>query len=361
MEHDAYLTTPRFINRGETGIPISNVKPLLKFAQADGIDTQSLLLECGIQATEFCYQDRSILLSQYLDLIQRIRLEITDPCYALKLGEQFFINHDGVLACRIMASNTVAEAMTLLCRYQVLFTQMFQFQFSIHKGVGVFEVGPSQALTNTNEHAIQHFIEYIYGAIFNLGKFCLGTDQIDLDFEFTVNKGEYARPFKHYFGNQVTFAKKNNRVLIPEKTLNSKIIYANVEAAEYHEKLCKRFLMKYESDELIIKQVKQVIRSMSFNQITLERLANKLHLSPRSLRRHLKNVGVSYKALFETERKRQAIKQVQLGNIALDKLAEELGYQNTSSFSRAFKRWFGLSPQQYKDNHQTLPRHEELF
>lgn len=354
MQQDAHLTTPRFINRGETGIPISNVKPLLKFAQADGIDTQTLLLECGIHASELCYQDRSILLPQYLNLIQRIRLEIKDPCYALRLGEQFFINHDGVLACRIMASNTVAEAMTLLCRYQVLFTQMFQFQFHIENGIGVFEVNPTRALPYASEQAIQHFIEYIYGAIFNLGKFCLGTDHIALAFEFKMNGDPKEQAFKQYFANPVAFSKSANRVLIPEATLNAQIIYADAEAAEYHDKLCKRFLVKYESDELIIKQVKQVIRSMPFNQVTLERLAHELHMSPRSLRRHLHNVGVSYKTLFEAERKRQAIKQVQLGTIPLDKLAEDLGYQNTSSFSRAFKRWFGSSPQQYKDNHQAL-------
>lgn len=354
MQQDAHLTTPRFINRGETGIPISNVKPLLKFAQADGVDTINLLKECGIQGSDLCYQDRSILLPQYLNLIQRIRKEINDPCYALKLGEQFFINHDGVLACRIMASNTVAEAMELLCRYQVLFTQMFQFEFKIENQQGIFEVKPSRALPNGNSEAIDHFIEYIYGAIFNLGKFCLGTDHIALSFEFTIDEGKHKDAFKQYFGNPITFSENRNRVLIPESTLNARIIYADPEAAEYHDKLCKRFLIKFESDELIIKQVKQVIRAMPFNRVTLERLAHELHMSPRSLRRHLHNVGVSYKTLFEAERKRQAMKQVQLGTIPLDKLAEDLGYQNASSFSRAFKRWFGSSPQQYKDHHQAL-------
>jgi AraC-like DNA-binding protein len=73
-------------------------------------------------------------------------------------------------------------------------------------------------------------------------------------------------------------------------------------------------------------------------------------MSPRTLRRHLQSHETSYKELLEEERKRVALAHIRKQDISIETLAESLGYSDASSFSRAFKRWYGLSPKNFKPN-----------
>jgi len=98
----------------------------------------------------------------------------------------------------------------------------------------------------------------------------------------------------------------------------------------------------------VIHKVKNTMRGMPFNQVSLESLADRMHMSPRTLRRHLHSQGVSFKTLLENERKSIAVKRIEKQDISLEKLADLLGYNSASSLSRAFKRWYGVSPNNYK-------------
>ena len=277
-------------------------------------------------------------------MINNARRLTIDSSYALKLGEQFFINHDGVLACRVMSSDNPNQAMALLDTYQSLFTQLLHFSFESDENGGVFTIEEKVPLGAI----LPHFIEFTFSALFCLGRFCLGQAHMDIEIEFNYPRPNDKNIFEDFFNNPIRFNEKYNRVIFPAHTLKQSIIFANVLAATENEKLCQQHLSQVQSDEIIIKRVKKVIRDMPFTQISLENLADNLHMSPRSLRRHLHNHGVNYKTLLENERKRLALKRIEANDTSLDDIAHELGYLNASSFSRAFKRWFGEAPLHYK-------------
>lgn len=56
----------------------------------------------------------------------------------------------------------------------------------------------------------------------------------------------------------------------------------------------------------------------------------------------------THKTLLEEQRKKTTLETIRKHDIPLEKLAEQLGYQDASSFSRAFKRWFGVAPNRFK-------------
>ena len=99
-------------------------------------------------------------------------------------------------------------------------------------------------------------------------------------------------------------------------------------------------LKQLASDTEVINKVKHAMKNLPFNQVSLESVSGRLCMSPRTLRRHLQTLGVSFKTLLENERRNIATKRLDKKDISLDQLAELLGYNSTSSFSRAFKRWY---------------------
>ena len=247
-----------------------------------------------------------------------------------------------------MSSQTTLDAMELLTEYQNLFTQILSLSLDVTEDYGIFSVEESIPLGD----CLPHFVEYCFAALYSLGKFCVGGDHIDLSFEFTYGNPGSDEEFSEFFGNNVKFNCPHNRVFIPRKTLNQDIIFSNRQAANDNERLCQQHLKQVNKDQMVIQKVKRIIRDIPFNELSIESLSDRLHMSPRTLRRHLQAQGVSYKTLLENERKRISLKRIEQQDISIETLALQLGYQNASSFSRAFKRWFGVAPHHYKsDNH----------
>lgn len=342
------LNMPHFIQQGhrEFGIPASNIKPLVKLLVTQGVPLDHLLEETGIQLDDFTDINKTLVFEQYLSLIKNARKYSNNPLYALELGEQFFVNHDGILACRVMSSQTTQAAMELLTEYQNLFTQVLSLSLDVTDEHGIFTVEEALPLGAS----LPHFVEYCFSALYSLGKFCFGGASIELYFEFAYDNPGIGEEFSTFFNNRVKFNCDGNRVFIPRKTLDHKILFSNQRAANDNERLCQQHLKQVNKDQVVIQKVKRIIRDIPFNELSIEALGDKLHMSPRTLRRHLQAQGVSYKTLLENERKKIALKRIELQDISIESLAIQLGYQNASSFSRAFKRWFGVAPHHYKSD-----------
>ncbi len=339
------MSPAKFVQaHGKFGIPVASIKPLVKYMVSQGIELEKLLEGSNITLSDFTQINRTLLFEQFLKLIINARKLTPVPEYALLLGEHFFIHHDDVLACRVMSSESTLSAMKLLTQYQNLFTQLLDLNLEIIDGVGIFSINEKLPLGD----AFPHFVEYSCAVLFCLGRFCLGKNEIDLEFELAHENPGNGDEFSSFFGNTVRFNCSHNRIIISKNTLKQAIIFSNIQNAQENEKLCKQHLKQVNNDQKVIREVKQCIRSMPFNEVSLEVLADKLCMSTRSLRRHLQGQGVSYKSLLENERKRIALKRIEKQDVSIEKLAELLGYHNASSFSRAFKRWFGVSPQHYK-------------
>ena len=100
--------------------------------------------------------------------------------------------------------------------------------------------------------------------------------------------------------------------------------------------------------------IKTILRwldaSLVDNDCTLEQAAILLEISPRTLQRHLKGQGVSYQQLLINFRKNKALKLLSYPHKNIMQVAQELGFKEQSSFSNAFKTWFGQSPMSFLKN-----------
>lgn len=107
-------------------------------------------------------------------------------------------------------------------------------------------------------------------------------------------------------------------------------------------------LSKSEQRSLLIGAIEQWIRQSPYEELSFSQIAQSLHMSPRTLRRHLKNHDLCYKELVKVQRKKQATEMIESGNYSLEQIGEHLGYRDASSFSRAFKSWYGMPPTLYQ-------------
>ena len=105
--------------------------------------------------------------------------------------------------------------------------------------------------------------------------------------------------------------------------------------------------------------IKQIVAWLDGNLIdqecTLDQAAVLLGLSARTLQRHLQCHGISYQQLLANFRKNKALALLNHSPKNIMQVAAELGFKEQSSFSNAFKSWFGQSPMGYLRNNKNHP------
>ncbi len=103
--------------------------------------------------------------------------------------------------------------------------------------------------------------------------------------------------------------------------------------------------------ESIIDRVESYIRgSLASGSCSIERCAEKTGMSVRTLQARLAAEGAKFSDLVEAHRERLARSHLAQRLLSLDEIADRLGYGEQTSFGRAFKRWTGMTPQQYRAN-----------
>ncbi|MFI1657003.1 AraC family transcriptional regulator [Streptomyces sp. NPDC020472] len=85
---------------------------------------------------------------------------------------------------------------------------------------------------------------------------------------------------------------------------------------------------------------------------TPEQLADRLSVSPQTLRRQLAAEGTTYQRLRDQVRRDHAIAELTGGRVSIERLSRQLGFSEPSAFHRAFRRWTGETPRSYQTRGQ---------
>lgn len=148
-------------------------------------------------------------------------------------------------------------------------------------------------------------------------------------------------------GCKVTDKSTRNSVAFPVHALDQPVPSAN--------RLLFRLLggyletVKAAHSQSIIDRVESYIRgSLASGNCSIERCADKIGISVRTLQARLSTEGARFSELVEKQREGLAKAHLAQRQLTLDEIADRLGYGEQTSFGRAFKRWTGMTPQQYR-------------
>ena len=105
-----------------------------------------------------------------------------------------------------------------------------------------------------------------------------------------------------------------------------------------------------ESPDLIDLVKHQITNSLAHDQCDLTTIANKIGLQPRTLQRRLAEKNARFGSLLEEVRQRQAGNLLSSSNMEIKEISHRLGYSEVGTFQKAFKKWTGTTPGDYRHN-----------
>ena len=140
-------------------------------------------------------------------------------------------------------------------------------------------------------------------------------------------------------------------MVLNRRLLEIPVLQANKFNAKMSEKLCQEITQKYLGEEDLATRIRHIILRVPGEFPSEAAVADALAVSGRTLRRRLGDRGTSFRDLLDQVRSDLAQQYLRNSTPSVEQIAQLLGYSETTNFRRAFKRWIGLSPREYRLGH----------
>lgn len=150
------------------------------------------------------------------------------------------------------------------------------------------------------------------------------------------------------FNCPVEFDCETDTLCFDEKWLSCQ--RSDTDTATYRQAkaFCESEKIQWSQSLPLTTHVPKLISEVGITSATLENISERLHMSPRTLHRRLKESETSFQQIIDNMRKRKAEEALLDTNESILNVALTLGYSDVANFRRACHRWFGCSPQQHR-------------
>jgi AraC-like DNA-binding protein len=155
-------------------------------------------------------------------------------------------------------------------------------------------------------------------------------------------------PYRAAFRCPVTFDADGNRLEFARADLALPLPTSNPVLAELHERYAGDYLRRFEADGVSHRAREAIVRHLPDGEPRRDRIAGELRMSERTLQRRLEEEKTSFGDLVDRTRRELAGQYLGRLHLSLGQAAYLLGYADQSSFFRACKRWFEVSPGRYR-------------
>lgn len=323
------------------------------FITRDVLDYLSLYLQnTGKQFPEFNQEIEHFRLKQNMSyeqwwaLLDRLAQLDNTPALGLEIGKRISVKDCGVLGYLFKTSRNIGDALKCFKRFQ-----------------GLIYAGSQADLMVLDEHSVSLVWEPDFGyssqisdalllsAMINIVRELVYPEQLNLScvsFTQGIPEAELER-YEAFFQCQVK--ERQAKLSLSFSRYDLAINIPHVDSTLHHilgqqaEELLKHLP---ETDDFLVRLRDTLIRCLHEGFSDARIVAKQMGMSERSLHRRLKNKHRLYRDVLKEIRKSMAIRYLSEPKLTLPEIALLLGYSEQSTFSRAFKDWYGLAPLQYK-------------
>lgn len=272
---------------------------------------------------------------------------LNDPYIGLTVGELMQPGNLHALGFGLIASTSLRDFFERIQKFFCIATQAANFSYSEEEGQCVLYA------ENINSEVSYHAEDAWAAMMLKYVRFLFQKD-------IKVNKIEFhhacssrkKEPYLNYFSCPVDFGYPRVSIYFDRNLLDQKLSGSNAEMASYNDQISMQFVEKLEKNNIINQVSKAIIDMLITDTPTREKIAKVLNLSDQNLKLKLADKGTSFQAVFEEIRQKLSMIYIEQSSLNISQMAYMLGFSDSSNFTRAFKRWTGLSPRDYRKEHE---------
>ncbi|MFN9526539.1 MAG: AraC family transcriptional regulator [Pseudomonadaceae bacterium] len=318
------------------------VRAALRGAERRGLACEAILRQAGIQSAVLVEPRARIAPEQFARLMQLLWEALDDEYLGFgrlpsKRGTFAMMGH-AIIHCRSLEKALSRGAM---------FYGLFPDAPSIH-----LQREGDWARLSVDDSTLwdpDHFlVESLLVIWHRLGSWLIGQRIRLEEATFAYPKPTHAAEYELLFPCKQRFAAGQTSLLFHARYLTMPLLQDERTLKQFLQHSPADLLARPDGGDSLISQIRRLLGRDCRTWPDLEQVAQHLHTSPQTLRRHLREEGTSFQELKDHLRRDLAIYHLGRDELAIQDIAEQLGFSEPSAFHRAFKKWTGLTPGAYR-------------
>ena len=159
----------------------------------------------------------------------------------------------------------------------------------------------------------------------------------------------YEEVYQKAFHAPVSFDADYSEICLPLEDMDAPLVGGNREIANQFDQLVENYLTELDETDIVTKARQVIIEQLPSGKCSRQGVATKLGVSSSALQLRLARQETSFQALLDDVRQSLALTYIQQERIPITEIAFLIGFADTSSFSRIFRKWTGLTPSKYRE------------
>ncbi|WP_250656936.1 AraC family transcriptional regulator [Alkalimarinus coralli] len=293
-------------------------------------------------------------LLEILRLVDAVAAKTQNPAFGLDIGIQMHPSEYGIISHAFMNCGNLNEVMDLTIRYTHLINDAFILNTERGSGNELTLV----LETAHDEPGLIPLIELDFASMLTMTRFLAGSKHQDdvklLEVSFKHPPQTMPEHYIAHFKCPVKFNQPTNSVSVETAVLKTKVYSSDPYIFRYLlkkiEEIAERLLVNVPLKRRVFDYV---VKQLPYGVPSVADVAKAFNMSPSTLKKHLNQESANFTEICDEVRKGVAVKMIAVRKKPLKEISNYLGFSNSSTFNRAFKRWTNMSPSEYRQKKQS--------
>jgi len=315
-----------------------------------------VLIELNLPANEFCQKlnlnmdtltsphDR-VPEAAFGGLMHMARLHSNIPSLGLLIGERLLPSALGQFGFNLMTADNVQEVISRAMKYQQHLGNSMSLDIEHDTDYYTVSINIDMPHSETSDL----IMDLAMANVFHSTCWIFGNNELHpKSCHFTRTMPDNINDYKKYFKCPVYFGQESNTFVAPIQLLERKSPSRNKQLDEVNEYELQRIVACSGEQSLTQLVEKQILELLPSGDISMATIASNFNISERTLLRRLKEEDCTFLELVDQTRKILSKHYIEKTESSFQEITFALGFKDSSTFYRAFKRWYGQTPSQFK-------------
>ncbi len=323
------------------------IKQLLQVAIEVGADADQLLADADLNPAELQDDDNRVDLTYLMRLGRGAIRQTGRPDIGLRLGMNSRISDMGYVGLAAMTAPSLGDALQAVVKYEHLNGQCYRGTSQLQSepmqtALCFYSIAPYNAYTC-------FVVDGVLSAWARLTELLTARSDLVKRVEIEFEEPNYADDYRQIFNCEIRFGAPRNALLFNTDELDTPLLESNQQLNAKLLKQCDELLNQVALADSYRNKVLKVLGTMLHGQTpSIDEVALKLGMPSWTLRRKLKEEDSAYQSLVDEMRRDVAMSYMKSTDLTFGEISYLLGFSTPGAFQRAFKRWSGKTPGEFR-------------
>lgn len=312
-----------------------------------GVPADAVLQGTGLSGCQLLEASARVSYRQ-VDTVLRNTLRLSkDTAIGLRAGRRMHITAIGIYGYALLSSATYADSLNFANKHHQVIGPLCDTLF-LHDANSVTYVFEPLFWSDPTQDIYRLCLEFALSTHLTVAKDFHGPSFKFVGIDLVFAAPSDARSYRALFRCPVRFNQPRNEVHVDPVWINRPAIMADRTTHAMTRELCEQLSSEVSRGGGIAADIRRLLIDQKGQFPGIEAMAERLALHPRALRRRLEAKGTSYRDLLAEVRMGLAKEYLHKTHMTNDEIASRLAYSDAANFRRAFVRWTGKNPSDYR-------------